>query len=1277
MDPYATVQTIDRNTYDLQGYLYVRVVGQYNLDTPFTLDVNVTGGICDAIQPVDSETPVFSGPAPASGSLASLILTDSSRLSGTPAEVTQALADLTAFAQRPDVNGVILDLASGNYPRVNAAKTQVSQNVGCAFARNILATEIKQVIDAYRAANPSLQYIVLAGGADVIPFFQSPDLSGLAYEKEYVPPVAPSSASDAALQSNLVLGQDAYGSQVNITQAGFTVALPNLAVGRLVNTASDISAAVNAYVQTNGVITPDSALVTGYDFVGDAAVAVQSELEAGTNASADTLIQAPGLPPTDPTAWNANQLRTKLLSGGHDIVMLSGHFSAGNLLAADYTTQLSAAELVPASVDLSHVLVMALGCHGGYNIPNSDLLSSLSPDPDWAEAFLRKGAAGYIAATGYAYGDTELVEYGERLFLLVSQQLRTGDGPVSVGQALVKAKQQYLAGTAQLTGIDQKTITQMTLYGFPMMKVDMPGARIPAAGDGSAIGSTAPVGSGPGAGFGLVSGALSLNPSLTTKNKTLPNLAGGPDVTTTYLTGPAGVVVNPFEPIYPKQIDNVSVSGNVLRGVAFRGGTYTDLAGIIPLTSSPTTETSTAHLSYNTAVFYPTQLWAPNYSNAVLGGATRLITFPAQFRSSTPGAVDGTLRKFNSLNLQLFYLPSTWNSAGSPATVKAAGVSAAPNILGVTGTENGNQIDFRVTVVTEGSAGVQAVWILYTGKPGSAYHGTWAPLDLVRDPNDSKLWKGSLLLGPGEAAEDVLFMAQAVGGAGLTTLATNLGAYYNVNGQNAGQNPPPAPTTLDLVAPPANGTYLQTSSFTALLRSNGVAISGQLVSIDVNGQQAFGLTGADGKVTLSLNLLSRPGNYTLQAKFGGNASYLGSNDTSAFTINKDGTSLSLTPASATVLANQSTPFMATLSDSLNRPLGGKSVFFVIRSGATTVFAKSVITDFQGRAPLGAVSLTAGNYSVDAYFSGSIPVAPPVTLTDDYYTNSSQTGRSLTIVSDSTPPTITASAFKADNSPYTAGTWTNQTVTVRFTCADADSGVASCPADQVFSADGVFTATGSATDNAGNTASASFGLIKIDKTAPSLTASVSPNPVYLNGAATATAVATDAGSGIATQSCGSVLTNTVGSKTVTCTATDNAGNIATVAASYRVIYRFDGFLQPINDTGHAQLCGPNCVVSIFKGGSTIPVKFQLKDANGVVVQSVSLPVWVTPQRGAATNAVVDESVYTDPASTGNTFRLDGSQYIYNWSTKGFTAGYYWRIGVRLDDGQTYYVIIGLR
>jgi hypothetical protein len=285
-----------------------------------------------------------------------------------------------------------------------------------------------------------------------------------------------------------------------------------------------------------------------------------------------------------------------------------------------------------------------------------------------------------------------------------------------------------------------------------------------------------------------------------------------------------------------------------------------------------------------------------------------------------------------------------------------------------------------------------------------------------------------------------------------------------------------------------------------------------------------------------------------------------------------------------------------------------------------------------------------------------------------------------VVADQIPPSITVSAAKADNTPYISDTWTRQSVTVHFTCSDNldGSGMASCPADQVFNADGIFTASGITEDEAGNAASASFGPIKIDKTPPALNPTFAPTPVYLHGAATIVAGATDAiGSEIASQSCSNLDTNTVGPKSVVCIATDNAGNSTSQSIVYHVIYRFDGFLQPINDTAHSQTCGSPCPVSIFKGGSTVPAKFQIKDAKGSVVQAIGRPVWLTPQQGGPTSVPVDESYYSDPGTSGSNYEWDGMQYHYNWKTKGLAAGYYWRIGVTLDDGQTYYVYIGLR
>jgi len=61
----------------------------------------------------------------------------------------------------------------------------------------------------------------------------------------------------------------------------------------------------------------------------------------------------------------------------------------------------------------------------------------------------------------------------------------------------------------------------------------------------------------------------------------------------------------------------------------------------------------------------------------------------------------------------------------------------------------------------------------------------------------------------------------------------------------------------------------------------------------------------------------------------------------------------------------------------------------------------------------------------------------------------------------------------------------------------------------------------------------------------------------------------------------------------------------------------------------------------------------------------------------TAAAVNESAYTASATTGVTYNWDGTQYQYNWKTDKTQAGSYWRVGVTLDDGQTYYVNVGLR
>lgn len=94
--------------------------------------------------------------------------------------------------------------------------------------------------------------------------------------------------------------------------------------------------------------------------------------------------------------------------------------------------------------------------------------------------------------------------------------------------------------------------------------------------------------------------------------------------------------------------------------------------------------------------------------------------------------------------------------------------------------------------------------------------------------------------------------------------------------------------------------------------------------------------------------------------------------------------------------------------------------------------------------------------------------------------------------DKTPPVILATRSPQANSYG----WNNTDVTVSFTCSDSLSGVDSCTAPQVVTAEGAGQSrTGTAADKAGNTASAGSANINIDKTPPTLACGANPEVLW--------------------------------------------------------------------------------------------------------------------------------------------------------------------------------------
>ncbi len=990
------------NTWSNTGDFYVRVRGRngaFSLAAPFTVRITVETGLCEGLD----TTLVPSSLSPVAGNYRTIILTDLARTPGSPAAIAELQAKLAALAARGEVAGVVVDV--GADARVAAANAQADAKPECPPAKNLVADSIKEIVEQYRSVNP-LEYVVLAGGDEVIPFFRHPDHSLLANESNYVPPVKNDTASQSSLRLGYVLSQDRYGSAVDVFYKSYVIPVPNLAVGRLVETPADMIGMIDAYLSTaSGVVTtPTSSLVTGYDFLTDAAEAVQTELQAGIGAPAQTLIAPRSALPTDPESWNADQLRALLLGSRHDLIYLAGHFSASTALAADYQTRLSSTDVTSSTVDMVNAIVFSAGCHSGYNIVNQAGVPLVTREPDWAQAFARKGAT-LIAGTGYQYGDTDFIEYSERLYREFSQQLRLGFGPVSVGKALAAAKTQYLAETPEMRGIHEKSLLEATLFGLPMLSVNMPAGRGDPPVDPSIVTETGGFPTNPGNALGLQAADVTIVPDLTVNNVVLTATNGVDTVTATYLSGSDGVMVNPGESAFPVEFPNVTVPGNVLRGVGFRGGAYSDETNIIPLTAAPVTELRGMHGPFQPSIFYPPLPWQANYFDALanpVDGVTRLAILPAQFKADSSTAVEGTLRSFDTMRFRLYYSDNLIVPEDTVPNYPA--LAAPPSISKVSSITATNQVDFVVTVIGDPVAGVQEAWVIYTAVAGDLY-GQWQALDLTQDALDSRAWKGTLTV-TGTAPDDVRFMVQAVNGVGLVATATNMGSYF-IGGVDPGATSSDAqPTSVTLLAPPTSGPYATETAVTALLETiagnagSGPTtaanpLPGQSVTFALGGQQRVAITGPDGRATTTLPLMAPPGLNEIRVSFAGTEQYLPSSSTVPFTLFKQPTRLALVPQPATGQYSDAVELSAKLTDSLNRALRDKTIFMIVGSGSpsTTI---STITNYLGETVSEPIYLPSGTYSVTAYFMGVIPVGGGATvmLEDPLYEQSTQGGSLL-------------------------------------------------------------------------------------------------------------------------------------------------------------------------------------------------------------------------------------------------------------------------------------------
>jgi YVTN family beta-propeller protein len=200
----------------------------------------------------------------------------------------------------------------------------------------------------------------------------------------------------------------------------------------------------------------------------------------------------------------------------------------------------------------------------------------------------------------------------------------------------------------------------------------------------------------------------------------------------------------------------------------------------------------------------------------------------------------------------------------------------------------------------------------------------------------------------------------------------------------------------------------------------------------------------------------------------------------------------------------------------------------------------------------------------------------------------------------------------------------------------------------------------------NHGSSTVSVISVDLIAPTVTITTPlEGDVYTMGQVVLAdyACADEAGgSGLA--SCvgdapdGSAIdTGSVGPKTFTVNAADNAGNPASETNAYGVVYDFSGFFPPVDNVP---------VFNVAKAGSAVPVKFSLNGNQGLNIFSSGFPrsQQITCDASATLDGI-EETVTAGSSSLSYDASTD--RYVYVWKTAKAWANTCRKLIVQLVDG----------
>jgi Tol biopolymer transport system component len=672
-------------------------------------------------------------------------------------------AKLQTLASRSDAAGGAVIPVDADTDVLTALNARATDSCSPAKA-NAVVRAVGVLLDNPLIVTPSVKHVVVVGDDTVLPFGRILDNTSFANERGYA-------STFFGTSNNQYLSTYALGllptddPLADVNYAGQGPYVPELALGRLVETPAQIISQVDQYVDRNGAIAPTRALTTGYDFLKDGATQISTGFKARMGAAnATELIN---------DTWSKTDLLGAMFpaSNAPQIVSLNAHYDHFRSLPADEsaanreTILFTTADLLTRST--SGRVVFTMGCHSA--LPVSDFVVGDVLKPDWAQTYAQTGAVVYMGNTGFGLGDTAAVLYSEKLNVLFAERL---DGSMTVGQALAFAKQEY-AATPTLSGYHLKVIDQASMMGLPMYRVGTATGAVPPI---PAITST-------DSATGLPTASFSVSPSFTR----VDTPSGS------YYVSDDSFAEN-RRPIEPTTKLDITQPGLVAHGALITGLASADETGFDAAFSRVVDDLSAFSPELVGDVTFPTKLQSIATVATPTGTRQRLGLFSGQFRSDgIPEALGiGTQRRFTSLSGNVFYTgPGVTDF--TPSTFGPVGVTQAAGTVA-----------FAVDVDDNvgGAAGVKRVIALY--RDASAI---WRSIEMS---HGSSRWSGA---GP-LVGTTVEWFIQAVDASGNVAVTSN---------KSVGESVTPVEPTGEIHAEVTSGTLHPSGWYTTPVE---VTISG-------------------------------------------------------------------------------------------------------------------------------------------------------------------------------------------------------------------------------------------------------------------------------------------------------------------------------------------------------------------------------------------------------------------------------------------------------------------